>query len=147
MGEEVIAQLEVISAVGIDEADHHHRAVPAVVVVGEDEGDENCDRKQLIEKCEAIHVNCDDGDGSVIVASKQQAEKSSPKKVSTSVSFEKSSKKWYNISFMHRATTTASNSRSANNNINNCSSSNNPALKGNKMDNRHSWHLNDSLEM
>jgi hypothetical protein len=55
----------------------------------------------------------------------------SPKKTGT---LEKS-KKWYNISFMHR---NASNSRSTN-----TSDGKNFV----KMDSRHSWHLNDSMEM
>lgn len=67
-----------------------------------------------------------------------QAEKS-PKRPSVKPqenSFEKS-KKWYNISFMHRAGS-SSNSRSTN------TADNKNSIK---MDKRHSWHLNDSVEM
>lgn len=93
------------------------------------EPSDECDGKNLIEKCEAKETNLD---GSV---PQPQAEKS-PRKSSLKPqenSFEKS-KKWYNISFMQRA----HNSRSTN------TSDNKSATK---MDNRHSWHLNDSMEM
>jgi hypothetical protein len=83
-----------------------------------------CETRNVVEKCDA---------------SGDDAEKS-PKKPSTvkpqDNSFEKS-RKWYNIGFMHRAGS-SSNSRSTNTSENKSSV---------KMDNRHSWHLNDSLEM
>lgn len=84
---------------------------------------------EVIEKSDGVKQNCD---GSV---NRPQAEKS-PKRPSIKPqenSFEKS-KKWYNISFMHRS----GNSRSTNTADNKNSS---------KMDKRHSWHLNDSVEM
>lgn len=120
MGEEV-TQFEA-SCAGCDETD---KATPAPNDVS--------DAKNLIVRSEGINTNCD---GSV--CQPQVAEKS-PKKASSvsssrpqDNSFEKS-KKWYNIGFMHRATS----SRSA-------TSDTKASLK---MDNRHSWHLNDSVEM
>jgi hypothetical protein len=120
MGEEVTQSDEMLKSSagpdGIDEVDK----VKAKV---------ECD---VIEKCEGNNKGCD---GSV---SRPQAEKS-PKRPSMKPqenSFEKS-KKWYNISFMHRAGS-SSNSRSTNTADNKNST---------KMDKRHSWHLNDSVEM
>lgn len=84
---------------------------------------DECAAKHPVEKCET-------NDG----AQQPQPEKSPkrPPKPQDN-SFEKS-KKWYNIGFMHR-TGSSSNSRSANN------------KNSVKVDNRHSWHLNDSSEM
>lgn len=114
--------------------------------------DDECNKIKFIEKCEEIKTNCDDGDdNSVLQQQKQQMDKSA-KKLSIvnghkphEVSIEKS-KKWYNISFINRGnhinngnaintTAVAANSRS-----------NNSGEKKNsdKMDKRHSWHLNDS---
>lgn len=94
---------------------------------------DECAGQNSIEKCETNNTN---SDGSVL---QPQPEKS-PKKPSTAKpqenSFEKS-KKWYNIGFMHR-TGSSSNSRSANTS---------DGKNSIKMDNRHSWHLNDSSEM
>lgn len=107
MGEEV-AQGQ--SSAGIDETDK--ATAPA--------DDECCAEKSpLIEK----------SDGSVC---QPQAEKSPKKAKPQDSSFEKS-KKWYNISFMHRS----SQHRRENTTDKNSS----------KLDNRHSWHLNDSVEM
>lgn len=84
----------------------------------------------------SVEKNNTNSDGSVL---QPQPEKS-PKKPSTAKpqdnSFEKS-KKWYNIGFMHR-TGSSSNSRSVNTT---------DGKNSIKMDNRHSWHLNDSSEM
>lgn len=112
MGEEV-AQAK--ASAGIDETDR--ATAPA--------DDECCAGKSpLIEKSEV--ANCD---GSV---SQPQAEKSPKKAKPQDSSFEKS-KKWYNISFMHRS----SQHRRENTADKNSS----------KLDNRHSWHLNESVEM
>lgn len=112
MGEEV-AQAK--ASAGSDETDR--ATAPA--------DDECCAGKSpLIEKSEV--ANCD---GSV---SQPQAEKSPKKAKPQDSSFEKS-KKWYNISFMHRS----SQHRRENTADKNSS----------KLDNRHSWHLNESVEM
>lgn len=120
MGEEV-TQCEVVTdsagSVGIDETD---KCTPAPIDVIED--------KKPIEKCE----------GSSEGSANQQPERS-PKKPPKPQdnSFEKS-KKWYNIGFMQRAGS-ANNSRSTN-----------TVNKKNSMrvdKSRHSWHLNDALEM
>lgn len=121
MGEEV-TQCEVVTensagTVGIDETD---KCTPAPIDVIED--------KKPIEKCE----------GSSEGSANQQPERS-PKKPPKPQdnSFEKS-KKWYNIGFMQRAGS-ANNSRSTN-----------TVNKKNSMrvdKSRHSWHLNDALEM
>lgn len=110
------------NSAGADEAD---KAAPAP-----SSGDK-CAGDNPIEKSE-INV-----DGS---AQQPQPEKS-PKKPSTTKpqqdnSFEKS-KKWYNIGFMHR---TGSSSQSRRTNTTDGKNSI-------KMDNRHSWHLNDASEM
>lgn len=123
MGEEITQSEVKAGCAGCDETD---KAAPAA--------NDECDAKSLIVRSEGINTNCD---GSV--CQPQVAEKSPKKATSVSSSrpqdnsFEKS-KKWYNISFMHRATS----SRSAN------TSDTKATLK---MDNRHSWHLNDSVEM
>ena len=80
--------------------------------------------KDSIEKCE------DSGDGSVNDQQPQQAEKS-PKKATV----KPQDKKWYNISFMHRTS-----HRSCSNNIT-------TDVQHSVKDNRHSWHLNESVEM
>lgn len=135
MGEEV-TQSEVMlksRSAGSDGVDETDKATPAP--------NDECDARSLIEKCEGTNTNCD---GSVCQPQAHAEKENSPKKASVSVtstkpqdsSFEKS-KKWYNISFMHRAGS-SSNTRSANTTV---------KTNSVKMDNRHSWHLNDSLEM
>lgn len=135
MGEEV-TQPEVMpksSSAGSDGTDETDKATPA--------RNDECDARSLIEKCDGSATKCD---GSVCQPQAQAEKENSPKKPSVSVSstkpqdnsFEKS-KKWYNISFMHRAGS-SSNSRSANTT---------DKTNSIKMDSRHSWHLNDSVEM
>lgn len=132
MGEEV-TQSDAKNSAGNDESD---KATPAQV-------DDECSAKNIIDEVASNNTtNCNDGS-----VNQPQAEKS-PKKPSSSLtlamtglkpqdnSFEKS-KKWYNISFMHR-TGASNSSRSAN------VADNKNSIK---MDNRHSWHLNESLEM
>lgn len=126
MGEEVTrSEAMPKNSAGTDETD---KAAP----VPNDESEATAP----LEKCDANKTNAD---GCV---QQPQAEKS-PRKASTvpnskpqDNSFEKS-KKWYNISFMHRAgtarTTRCTSTTGTKNSI--------------KMDNRHSWHLNDPLEM
>lgn len=120
MGDEVVQSDEVnkISAGSIDEVDK--AAQPAV------------------DAC-IIIVNCEGK--SDVSAVQPQADKSLKKPTVSSTkpqenSLEKS-KKWYNIGFMNRVGS-STNSRSVNTADNKTST---------KMDNRHSWHLNDSSEM
>jgi hypothetical protein len=118
MGEEVTQSDTMLkNSAGIDETD---KAATAPNNDG--------DACKVDEKCEIVVTN----DGSE--PEKSPKRPSAPKPQETS--FEKS-KKWYNISFMHRAAN-ASNSRSPN------TSDNQNSIK---MDSRHSWHLNDSTEM
>ena len=123
--------------------------------------EDECGNIKFIEECEKIKTNCDEDNeeksnsndqNDSVLQQKQQMDKSA-RKISHvnghkphEVSIEKS-KKWYNISFINRG-----------NNINNGnainaaaavarnSRSNNSCEKKNsdKMDKRHSWHLNDS---
>ena len=107
--------------------------------------DDECCKMKFIEKCDEIKTNSSDDDNSVM-QQKQQMDKSAKNGHKPhEVSIEKS-KKWYNISFINRGnhinngnaintTAVAANSRS-----------NNSGEKKNsdKMDKRHSWHLNDS---
>lgn len=123
MGDEVARSDDVHkpTAGSLDEVD---KAAPPAV-----------DDRVVIEKCEGKSFNCD---GSAVPP---QADKS-PKKPTVpttkpqETSLEKS-KKWYNIGFMNRVGS-STNSRSANTADNKTTT---------KMDNRHSWHLNDSSEM
>lgn len=115
--------------------------------------EDECNKIKFIEKCEEIKVNCDDDDDNNSVHPQKQQMDKSAKKLSHvnnghkphEVSIEKS-KKWYNISFINRgnhinngntinATAVAANSRSNNSD---------EKKNSDKMDKRHSWHLNDS---
>lgn len=154
MGEEV-TQL-VISDAGVKE--HEKEEQPPTSI---DETDKvmlpaslNGVEEELIEKCEEIKTNCD--------GKPQAEEETSVKRLITidtsttstttseavqkpqDISIEKS-KKWYNISFIHRSGGSASVTSTMPSNSCN-SRSNNSCEKKNsdKMDKRHSWHLNDS---
>ena len=132
MGEEVAQPSDVVyknsaGSVGIDETDKATKAI-----------NHEFNGRKIIEKCEGCKsTNC------AGCVNQLQAIKSPKKPMSVSsakpqeVSFEKS-RKWFNISFMHRAGN-SSNSRSKN------SSESKNSIKTDK--NRHSWHLNDSSEM
>jgi hypothetical protein len=86
--------------------------------------------EELIENSE-IKSNCD--------GEPQKAEEEEAKRVVSrpqDTSIEKSTKKWY--SFIHRTTTAPSSSSSSS------GSNSNENKNSDKMDKRHSWHLNDS---
>lgn len=112
MGEEITQSDDLVpkNSAGIEET--NKAVTPACAV-----------ETNLIDKCEGSTANCD---GSV---NQPQAEKVPKKAKTQDNSFEKS-KKWYNISFMHRT-----------------GSTNASDTKQSVKDSRHSWHLNDSVEM
>ncbi|CRK90306.1 CLUMA_CG004109, isoform A [Clunio marinus] len=125
MGEEVSQSNNVLkSSAGSDETD---KAAPAVT--------DECETINSNEKSEIENTNNN------IECEPQSNNEKILKKVSISKHQENSSieksRKWYNIGFMHRAGI-SSNFRSAN------TTDNRNAVK---MDNRHSWHLNDSTEI
>lgn len=124
-GVEVVKEKEE-ELTSIDETD---KAIPASI-----------NGEELIEKCEEIKTNCEP-------QTEDEVKKAAHKP--QDISIEKS-KKWYNISFIHRSgggggggssgsgavtSTISCNSRSSNS----CEKKN-----SDKMDKRHSWHLNDS---
>jgi hypothetical protein len=165
MGEEV-TQYEMVNShtdnsasndsTGCDEQDVKGESIDEVdktiVASSPPASDDECPKIKFIEKCEEIKANCDhDDDNSLVQQQKQQMDKSAKKLPNVNghkpneVSIEKS-KKWYNISFINRgnhinngnainATAVAANSRSNNSDEN---------KNSDKMDKRHSWHLNDS---
>lgn len=123
MGDEVVQSevLKTSAGCSLDEVD---RAAPP---------SEDVEDSVLIVKCEG--KSCD---GSAVqpLADKSPKKPTVPSTKPRENSLEKS-KKWYNIGFMNRVGS-STNSRSANT-ADNKNSTN--------MDNRHSWHLNDSSEM
>lgn len=113
---------------GIDCSVESYQALPAMK--------DECIARCSIDKCNSTTKK---SDGSVCQPQQQAEKEISQKKKPVKPQdnpFEKS-KKWYNISFMHRIES-SSNSRSSNTT---------DKTNSIKMDNRHSWHLNDSLEM
>lgn len=122
-GVEVVKEKEE-ELTSIDETD---KAIPASI-----------NGEELIEKCEEIKTNCEPQTDDEV---KKAAHKPQD------ISIEKS-KKWYNISFIHRSGGGGSGSgNSAVTSTISCNSrSSNSCEKKNsgKMDKRHSWHLNDS---
>lgn len=144
MGEEV-TQL-VISDAGDDVEEHENAEEPLLTSI--DETDRaipaSLNGEELIEKCE--ETNCD---------GEPQAEE---KRVITpevftlvteaahkpqDISIEKS-KKWYNISFIHRSGGGSNTVTISSNSCNSRSSKSCENKNSDKMDKRHSWHLNDS---
>ena len=138
MGEEVL-QFEVVSndagmSSGFDETDKS--SIPT------NHNNEMCNPKLMNENCDVVEiVNCNDT--VPLLVTEIENNKRIPPPIPTvshnsytkthDNSYEKA-KKWYNISFMHRTGST------------NRNQSNEHKNKG-KMDIRHSWHLNDSVEM
>lgn len=133
MGEEV-TQLVISDAGGSVEARKEEE--PHSSVDETDKAEPASNGEELIEKCEDIKTNCD---------GEPQAEELSVEKCAKSIiainnlvvahkpreiSIEKT-RKWF--SFIHRGTSTRSN--------NSCENKNSTT---DKMDKRHSWHLNDS---
>lgn len=144
MGEEVL-QFEVVSndagmCGGFDETDKS--SIPT------NHNNEMCIPQIMNENCDVVDfVNCNDDTVPLLltdIVNNKRIPPSPPPLILTvpqnsnhtkthDNSYEKV-KKWYNISFMHRTGSTNRNQSNAHKN------------KG-KMDNRHSWHLNDSVEM
>lgn len=116
--------------VKVESIDETDRATPAHKSIS------NCDECGGImkspEKCENIKANCNDDDHKSV---KNVQKPPTP----PSTTHDEKSKKWYNISFMHRSNSSNNNGNSRSNN----SSENNKKF-AEKMDKRHSWHLNDS---
>lgn len=117
MGEE-ITQLE--NSAGANSIDETDRAAPKNI---------EC----LVEKCDR---NVED---TFVPQPQSEVTDKSPKKSPSVSSTKDGNKKWYNISFMHRNSGNSRNNPSQTAIVNNKSSIN--------IDNRHSWHLNDSVEM
>ena len=144
MGEEV-TQLVISDAGGDDDVEEHGNEEQLLTSI--DETDRaipaSLNGEELIEKCEE----------------KPQAEEVSIKKrvitpeASTlvteaahkpqDISIEKS-KKWYNISFIHRSGGGSNTVTISSNSCNSRSSNSCENKNSDKMDKRHSWHLNDS---
>lgn len=119
----------------IDETD---RAIPA-----------SLNGEELIEKCEvkpqaeevSIKKRVITPEASTLATESEAAHKPQD------ISIEKS-KKWYNISFIHRSGGGGSNTVTISSNSCNSRSNNSCENKNSdKMDKRHSWHLNDSANV
>lgn len=152
MGEEV-TQLVISDAGGdVEERGNEERLLTSI-----DETDKailaSPNGEKLIEKCEEIETNCDGKPQAEEVSIKKRVITAEASTLATEaahkpqdISIEKS-KKWYNISFIHRSGGGSNTVTISSNSCNSRSSNSCENKNSDKMDKRHSWHLNDSANV